>query len=169
MKEDLNKSHVSIGLGSNINRETNLRLAIDRLRTCFGRLVISPVYETEAVGFDGDDFFNLVVCIETDRDVYQVARQLKQIEDRLGRDRSQPRFSPRSIDLDFLTYDQLLLDEAGLRLPRPQILEYAFVLKPMSDVMGARIHPVAARNYLELWRDMQPSVDRIDVVDCNLG
>lgn len=165
----MNKSHVSISLGSNIDREMNIKFAIDRLRTRFGPLLLSPVYETEAVGFDGDDFFNLVVCVEIDMDVYQVAHQLKQIEDQLGRDRSQPRFSPRSIDLDFLTYDQVVLDEPGIRLPRPQILEYAFVLKPMSDVMGSRIHPVTGRNYLELWRDMKRSVSRIDVVDFDPG
>jgi 2-amino-4-hydroxy-6-hydroxymethyldihydropteridine diphosphokinase len=167
--ENLNNSHVSICLGSNIDREKNLRLAVDHLRSSFGHLVISPVYETAAVGFNGDDFFNLVACIETDMDIYQVSRQLKQIEDLLGRDRNQPRFSARNIDLDFLTYDQMVLDEAGLRLPRPEILKYPFVLKPMSDIMGRQIHPIVKKTYIELWLEMEPSAGRIDVVDCDLG
>ena len=161
-------AHVSISLGSNIDREHNIRRAVDRLRDVFGDLVVSPVYETEAFGFDGDDFYNLVVCVETGHDVHAVAAILKDIEDGIGRDRSQPKFSARSIDLDLLTYDQLVLDERGVHIPRPEILNNSFVLKPMADVMGDLLHPLQKQSYRDLWRKMAPAAGRIDRVELEL-
>ncbi len=158
-------ARVSISLGSNIQRERNLRHAVDALRQRYPQLVVSPVYETEAVGFEGDDFLNLVVAFETDDTVQEVARQLKQIEDGIGRDRSQPRFSARTIDLDLLTYDQAVIDEQGIQIPRNEILKNAFVLKPMSDILGDERHPALGKSYRELWLDMAPTAGRITVFD----
>lgn len=158
----------SVSLGSNIDREANLRRAIDLLREIYGRLTISPVYETEAVGFDGDDFLNLVICFETGDTVESVWSQLKNIEDAMGRDRSMPRFSARSIDLDLLTYGDLVIDRDGIQLPRHEILTNAFVLKPMSDIMGAKMHPQLKKTYHELWESMSPSAGRIEVVRLEL-
>ncbi len=165
----MSKAHVSISLGSNIDREHNIRLAVDDLREVFGELILSPVYETEAFGFNGDDFYNLVACVETERSVQQVAAILKGIEDSIGRDRSQPRFSARTIDLDLLTYDQLIMDEAGIQIPRTEILHNAFVLKPMADVMAGMLHPEVKKCYRDLWAEMQPEAGRIEQVNVDLG
>jgi len=152
---------ISISLGSNINREHNIQLAVGALRFLYGDITISPVYETAAVGFNGDDFLNLVVSLNTARSLSQVVKDLKAIEDDIGRDRSQPRFSARSIDLDLLTYDDQVIEATPVQLPRDEILKHAFVLKPMSDIMPEQLHPVAHKTYAELWQDMARQGDRI--------
>ena len=101
-------ARVSVSMGSNIDSESNLRQAIARLREQYGELTLSPVYQTAAVGFDGDDFLNLVVDFATTREVQEVVESLKAIEQQLGRDNNQPKFSARIIDLDLLTYDDLV-------------------------------------------------------------
>jgi 2-amino-4-hydroxy-6-hydroxymethyldihydropteridine diphosphokinase len=148
------KSIVYVGLGSNVEREKNIRLAIMGMRQDFGQLRLSPVYESEAVGFDGDDFLNLVAGFETDTDVRDVVRALRKIEDQLGRDRSLPRFSHRPIDLDILTYDELKMDEEGIQIPRHEILVNAFVLRPLQDIAPDSLHPLAKKSYRELWQAM---------------
>ena len=145
-------AQVFVSIGSNIDREVNIRRAVEGLRDTFGDLRLSPVYESRAVGFSGDDFFNLVAAFVTDRPVEEVVGVLRSIEDRLGRDRHQPRFSSRTIDLDLLTYDQLILDTPGLKLPREELIENAFILKPMADLAGEDIHPLAGQSYAQLWR-----------------
>jgi len=88
--------------------------------------------------------------------VRDVVLALRAIEDRLGRDRSLPRFSHRSIDLDILTYDDLQIDEPGLQIPRKEILENAFVLRPLQDIAAGTLHPVLRQSYADLWAGMEP-------------
>ena len=141
-----------ISIGSNIEPEKNVRLAIKALRNHFGKLKVSPVYESEAVGFDGDNFYNLVVAILTDMSVGEVNQCLHDIEDRYGRDRKGPRFSPRSIDLDLLLYDDLVGAHDGVLLPREEIPHHAHVLCPLADLIPAVIHPLLNKNYQQLWQ-----------------
>ncbi len=154
---------VYVGLGSNVDREKNILLALRAMRRVFGRLELSPVYESVAVGFEGDDFLNLVAGFETDSDVHDVVHELREIEDRLGRDRSLPRYSHRSIDLDILTYDALEMDEPGIQIPRHEILVNAFVLRPLQDLAPDVLHPVVKKRYRELWQAMEPEAVRTDV------
>ena len=156
------QSLVSISLGSNINPEQNIRQAVSALQTLFGTLTISPVYKTEAVGFDGDDFLNLVVSFTTSLTVHEVVSALKAIEDKIGRDRSQPRFSSRLIDLDLLTYADLVLHDAEVQVPRSEILQNAFVLKPLSDIHAEVLHPELQLSYQQLWEEMRKKAQRID-------
>ena len=153
---------VTVSIGSNIDAERNIRAAIEALRERHGELTLSPVYQTEAVGFDGDDFLNLVVSFHSDEPVETVAASLKAIEDRLGRDRSQPKFSSRSIDLDLLTFGGRIVDEPGLKLPRDEILKNAFVLKPLADIHGDLAHPVTGTTLAEHWQRMAPGAARIE-------
>jgi len=161
-------SRVYIGLGSNVERENNILLAIREMRKVFGELELSPVYESAAVGFDGSDFLNLVAGFDTDNDVDEVVKALRAIEDNLGRDRSLPRFSPRPIDLDILTYDELELDVPGIQIPRHEILQNSFVLKPLQDVAPDALHPVKGKTYRQLWQEMEPNAGRIEVYALNL-
>ncbi|MCP4076183.1 MAG: 2-amino-4-hydroxy-6-hydroxymethyldihydropteridine diphosphokinase [Gammaproteobacteria bacterium] len=162
-------SQVTISLGSNINPELNIRLAIDELKLQYGELIISPVYQTAAVGFDGEDFLNLVVSFNTLIPVQDIAAELKKIEDEIGRDRSQPKFSSRSIDLDLLTYDELVLDEPGVQVPRYEILQNAFVLKPLSDIQGSALHPEQHKTYHQLWSEMEDHADRIELYELSFN
>ncbi len=140
-----------LGLGSNIDAEINIRSAVAALRSHYGELLISPVYESEAVGFDGDNFLNLVVGIHTDETIDQLNQVLKQIEDDNGRSREGKKFSSRTLDIDILTYGQHDLTEQGINIPRHEILTYAFVLKPLSDVAPDGMHPHLEMTYKRLW------------------
>jgi len=129
----------------------NIRAAVTALRRHYGELVISPVYESEAVGFQGDNFLNLVVGIQTDESIDELNQVLKKIEDDNGRSRSGEKFSSRSLDIDILTYGQHDLTEQGINIPRHEILTYAFVLKPLSDVAPDGLHPHLEMTYKRLW------------------
>ncbi len=158
-------SQVYVGLGSNVDREVNIGKAVGAMYVEFGELMLSPVYNSAAVGFDGNDFLNLVVGIETELTVQGVVAKFRDIEDDLGRDRSQPRYSPRPIDLDILMFDDLILDEDGIQIPRREILRNAFVLKPLQDLIPDLRHPLCGICFAELWRDMAPDAPRLDVVE----
>jgi len=142
---------VWLGLGSNIDAEMNIRAAVSALRKHYGELVISPVYESEAVGFAGDNFLNLVVGVHTDDSIDELNQVLKNIEDDNGRSRSGEKFSSRTLDIDILTYGQYDLTEQGINIPRHEILTYAFVLKPLSDVAPDGMHPHLEMTYKRLW------------------
>lgn len=142
-----------ISVGSNIDRERHIRAALRDLRATFGELTVSPVYETEAVGFEGDAFYNLVVGIETARRPGELHRLMREIEADNGRERGGEKFSSRTLDLDLLTYGAEITEEGGKPLPRDEILKYAFVLAPLADVAGEELHPELGRSYQELWDD----------------
>jgi 2-amino-4-hydroxy-6-hydroxymethyldihydropteridine diphosphokinase len=156
-------ARVYVSLGSNVDRETKIRLAVAALREQFGEVELSPVYDSQAVGFDGSDFLNLVAGIDTGLEVEAVAAIFHKIEDQLGRDRSLPKFASRPIDLDILTYDDLILDVPGIRVPRPEILENAFVLKPLQDIAPLDRHPENRESYAMLWQQMAPHAPRLDI------
>jgi 2-amino-4-hydroxy-6-hydroxymethyldihydropteridine diphosphokinase len=158
-------ARIYISLGSNIDRDRNTRAGVRALRQRFGELELSSVYESEAVGFDGDAFYNMVIACEVDEDVHSVNRALAEIEDAHGRDRSGPRFSSRTLDLDLLLYDDLVLDENGLRLPREEILKNAFVLWPLAEIAPQLVHPVSGRTYAELWQNFDKSRETLAPID----
>lgn len=146
-------ARVWLSIGSNRERERHVRAAVAALRAAFGDLLLSPVYETAAVGFVGAPFYNLAAGFETGLSPEAVSTTLKGIEESLGRVRTSRRFAPRTIDIDLLTYGNLSLYEPGLEIPRAEILQYAFVLKPLADVAPNEVHPVAGKSYAELWRE----------------
>ena len=156
---------VYISLGSNIERERNTRAGILALRERFGPLQLSSVYESQAVGFEGDAFYNMVIGCKVSEDVHSTNRALAEIEDAHGRDRSGPRFSSRTLDLDLLLYDDLVLDEKGLKLPREEILKNAFVLWPLAEIAPDMIHPETGTTFAELWAGFDKSKENLKPID----
>lgn len=148
---------VYVSVGSNIDRERNVTSALAELAGEYGDLQQSRIFETEAVGFDGDAFYNLVVAFETGQTPQQVLDVLNRIEDKHGRDRSVGKFSSRTLDLDLLLYDDLILDEPHLKLPRPEILEYAFVLQPLAEIASDMRHPVTGFSFAAIWDAFDPT------------
>ncbi len=145
-------SKVFVSLGSNINREANTRAGIQDLQAHYGELQLSSVYESEAVGFEGDNFFNMVIAFNTNEGVRQVAHTLREIEVSHGRDRNGPKFSSRTLDLDLLLYDDVIMHEPGVQIPRDEILKRAFVLWPLAEIAPELKHPQENETYAELWQ-----------------
>lgn len=156
---------IYISLGSNIDREQNTRSGVQALRDAFGKLELSSVYESEAVGFEGDAFYNMVIACSVDIPVLQVNQVLRDIEDTYGRDRSGPKFSSRTLDLDLLLYDDLVIEQDGLVLPRGEILNNAFVLWPLAEIAPDLVHPVAGKRYAELWHEFDKSRESLHPIE----
>ena len=146
---------VFISLGSNIDPLNHLTEAVSALALAFEHLRVSPVYQSPAAGFNGADFLNVVVCAETTDSVEAVTATLRNIEDAAKRDRSQPKFSSRTLDLDLLLYDQMISHRGDLQLPRAEIIDQAFVLQPLADIASALPHPVAGKTMADLLSELE--------------
>lgn len=157
-------ARVYVSVGSNLEREKNVRSALAALEQRFGALERSRVYETESVGFAGFAFYNLVVGFDTKLDPAALVAQLREIEDRHGRERTGKRFGNRTLDLDLLLYDDRIIDTGDLKLPRDEILKYAFVLGPLAEVAGEELHPVEGQTYQALWDAFDSSAQRMKPV-----
>jgi len=141
-----------LGLGSNVNAENNIRAGISALEETFSDVSLSPAYASTAVGFEGDDFINLVARVETDLQPTELREYLRNLEDRYGRQRDVPKFSDRSLDIDILLYGDLVLLSPILEIPRAEILKFAHVLKPLADLDPDILHPSELRSLAEIWK-----------------
>lgn len=140
-----------ISIGSNIEREKNIKSSLTILETQFGNLKISSIYESEPIGFIGAPFYNLIVAFESDLEVTLIAQKLRQIELEHGRKRNSQKFSARTLDLDLILYGDLISNKIKLQIPRDEIEKYAFVLEPLAEIAPNAIHPLNGKSYQQLW------------------
>ena len=152
--ENLKMARVYVSLGSNIEPRQHIRAGLAEMKQHYGTLTLSAIYESEAVGFEGDNFYNLVAGFDTPLDVYSVANILRLIEKNNGRIRTAKRFSARTLDLDILLYDDLILKNEQVNIPRDEILRYAFVLLPLAEIAQETQHPVTKQTYAALWQGL---------------
>jgi 2-amino-4-hydroxy-6-hydroxymethyldihydropteridine diphosphokinase len=145
-------TQIYISVGSNTNRDYYIRMAVLELAAAFGELVLSSVYESEAVGFQGDAFYNMVIGARTERSVAECVTVFKAIEDKYGRVRGGEKFCGRTLDLDLLTFDNLICTEP-VELPRAEIVENAFVLWPLAEIAPDLNHPLLQQSYKALWHE----------------
>ena len=143
-------ARVYVSIGSNIDREQNIDAALRELSAAYQELEQSSVYESDAVGFDSAPFYNLVVGFRTDESPHAIQDSLHAIENRHGRLRTAA-LSARTLDLDLLLYDDLVMSEGKLVLPRDDIERYAFVLAPLAEIAGNARHPVSGVSYADMW------------------
>lgn len=140
-----------LSLGSNVEPQRYLPAAIAALREHFGDITVSPAYRSRSVGFDGADFVNLAVGLDTDLSPQALNDWLHALEDRHGRRRDVPRYADRTLDIDIVLYDALVIDGPGhLQIPRNE-LQHAFVLRPLADIAPQVRHPRNGMSMAELW------------------
>lgn len=144
---------VYVSIGSNIDKARHVTASLNALADNFGVLDISSVFESESVGFEGDSFLNLVVGFNTDLGVGSLSSILKQMEADNGRLKNAAKFSSRTLDIDILTYDDVIGERDGVLLPRAEILENAFVLWPLAEVAVGVEHPGVRKIYSVLWNE----------------
>jgi len=161
-------AQIYISLGSNINREYHVKQGLISLATEFDvpftTLQLSSLFECEAVGFKGAVFYNMVIGIECQHSVEQVATILRKIEFNHGRDHNATKFSPRTLDLDLLLYDNLITNQPA-QLPRDDITKNAFVLWPLSQLAPNLSHPILHTNYQNLWLHYNKNSQKIHIVE----
>ncbi|MEH6569631.1 MAG: 2-amino-4-hydroxy-6-hydroxymethyldihydropteridine diphosphokinase [Halioglobus sp.] len=158
-------AQVYLGIGSNIERERYIVAGLDALHRLFGDFEHSSVYDSDAIGFKGQAFLNMVVAIETPLGIADLAAQLRQIEIEHGRPEHATRFSARQLDIDVLTYDDLVGVFDSVVLPRGEILENAFVLQPLAELAPESVHPERGVPYAQLWDEYGKDTQRLCMVD----
>ena len=159
---------IFVGIGSNIDREKNIKSCIEILKDLYDNILISPVYETEAMGFNGPNFYNLVLSFETEENVYDLKNGLNQIENNHGRHFNETKFSSRTLDIDILYYDDLVLSDDKIQIPRKEICEYDFVLKPLVDLVPDFIHPANNMSHKDMMNNIKIKTQIISTVNMDL-
>ncbi|MCG9785776.1 2-amino-4-hydroxy-6-hydroxymethyldihydropteridine diphosphokinase [Vibrio barjaei] len=129
-----------IGVGSNVEREKHIRAACHELSLIASNLKMSPVYTCESFGFSGNDFYNMVVCLETSLSLVELSAALKEIEVKWGRDIDAAKFQNRTIDLDILLFGNEISQKKPL-VPREDIFKYSFVTQPLYDLAPDLVIP----------------------------
>jgi len=146
-----------ISIGSNIDKEKHIPSSIRALQDAFGELDVSSLYQTAAMVFEGDDFYNLIVRFNTDLEARQVGKMLRQIELDHGRSRNSQKFSSRTLDLDLILFGDQVIHDGRLQIPRDEIEKYAFVLEPLAEIAGEETHPVSGKSYRQMWDEFDKS------------
>ena len=140
-----------VAAGSNVRPRESLRTALRLLARNFPGLVASRAFANPAVGFEGDDFINLVVRFPADLPTEALIDRLKAVERACGREPGAPKWGPRTLDLDLLLHGDLTGRVAGKSLPHPDLLTRAWVLGPLAELSPSLVHPVAGERMDALW------------------
>ena len=156
---------VFIGIGSNVNREKNIRSGVKSLRSLYGELIVSPVYESNAYGFEGDNFYNLVIGIHTNSSPQMLLETMHEIENSHGRVRNLPTLLSRTLDLDLLIYGDFVCHRDDLDIPRADIVKYSFTLGPLADIAGEFRHPESGELISNIWQAFEKDDQEIWEVD----
>jgi 2-amino-4-hydroxy-6-hydroxymethyldihydropteridine diphosphokinase len=141
-----------VAAGSNVRPRESLRQALAMLAAEFPGLRASRAFSNTAVGFEGDDFVNLVVAFDAPRSTESLLETLKAVERACGREPGAPKWGPRTLDLDLLLHGDRTGRVAGKTLPHPDLLTRAWVLGPLAELAPDVRHPVAGESIAALWR-----------------
>ncbi|MFH6955755.1 2-amino-4-hydroxy-6-hydroxymethyldihydropteridine diphosphokinase [Pseudoalteromonas sp. XMcav1-K] len=153
-------AQIFISIGSNINKEHYIKAALAILPQHFDNVIYSSIFESESVGFEGNNFYNLVAAATTNLPLEEVCARLKQIERDHGRTPADKKFSPRTLDLDLLFFDEVICDTPA-QLPRDEITKNAFVLWPLAEIACNFIHPTVNLSIGELWQNYNKNKQKL--------
>lgn len=154
-------TRVFLGIGSNLERLKHIQAGVLALENAFTEVSLSPIYESDAYGFDGPAFYNLVAEVQTAHSLAEVQLICREIELAHGRPAIAEKYSSRTLDIDVLLYGDRVQPATASEpaLPRSDVLTRAYVLKPLADLAPFARHPQLQRSYQELWLDMLQSGD----------
>lgn len=140
-----------LSLGSNIQPAENLRYAINALAGSYRQIRVSKIYQSAAVGFDGPAFLNAAVALDSIDSAEQLIERCRQLETDCKRNRDAPRFSSRTMDIDLVLLGDTIRADDGIKLPRAELYDQAFVLRPMLDIAANQLDPVTGLSIEALW------------------
>ena len=155
---------VYLGLGSNIDPEKNLGFAVRELRRKYGDLDVSSVYRSAAAGFEGDDFLNLVVGLRSNDTPEDICDEIERLHNLAGRERNSGKWGSRPLDIDLLLYNDLIIDKRPVRIPRSDILEYSFVLRPLAELAPELVHPETGKTIWTHWQEFDAESHPLELV-----
>ncbi len=158
-KKQLHKALLSIGC--NIDALVKISFAVESLKKTFPIVRVSSLYESEAVGVSGNNFLNIAVRIETELNIPDLFKFVRNVESQAGRDRTEGILESSGLDIDILTYDDCVGEFDGLRLPRKSFENFAYVLLPLSELEPNLLHPKLNKTYLQLWQEFDKRDQRI--------
>ena len=158
-------TRVYLSIGSNIEREHNVRSSIVQLERLFSPLTLSSVYRSRAVGFEGEDFYNMVVGFDTNLSIANVHENLRKIENTHGRQRGIEKFSARPLDIDLLLYGEMVQHTASIDVPRSEIEQCAFVLLPLNEIAADLIHPETGQTIGSMWKNFKDKDQTIQKIE----
>ncbi|MEI6765288.1 MAG: 2-amino-4-hydroxy-6-hydroxymethyldihydropteridine diphosphokinase [Bacteroidota bacterium] len=158
-------------LGSNLGNSLNiLKKAIEMIsREAGAPKAFSSVYETAPWGdVSGNNFYNCVVLIDTKLEPQALLEVLLRIESELGRVRIENKPEPRTIDIDILLYNDVVINEHGLQVPHPKMHLRRFTLEPMAEVAPGVIHPVIGKSMMQLTEECSDTLQVTKIFDNNI-
>jgi 2-amino-4-hydroxy-6-hydroxymethyldihydropteridine diphosphokinase len=153
-----------VGIGSNIDKRRHVELAVKALQKLDSTLRFSTIYESPALGFSGDSFFNLIVEMKTSLTLKAFFQQLREIENQLGRSENAQKLQDRTIDLDIILFGELVNDSAP-KVPREDIYKYPFVIQPLYELCPELVIPDDGRTVSQIWQQAEslPLLSQVDL------
>ena len=162
------KTEVFLSIGSNIDPEENLKNACRELKKAFGNIQISSVYKNKPIGFEGNDFLNMVVKVKSTFNPNEMLDLLRGLEAATGRDIGTGAFDSRTLDIDMVLYGDLVHLEKPFKIPRKDIELYSFVLCPLAEINPDGIHPVTGKAFKDLWENFDQEEHSLNKVSIDI-
>lgn len=141
-----------LSLGSNIEPEKNLAFAVNDIQKTFPNSIVSSVYQTTAEGFEGDDFLNLAIALQSQQNLKELLIYTNGLEQQAGRSRvKRGNFDARTLDVDIVVFGDLIGNVEGRVWPAEDLTEYGHVLKPLAEIAPKDKEPIKGRTFQQLW------------------